>query len=250
VASDVESIVDDTRHGRAAAALLVLLVPLAILIFGMVAPAAAGGQPAVTEADKELLIKVRLAGLWEIPAGQMAREQAASQAVMDAGAKIAQQHQVLDEQVRAVAGKLGVKLPDQPSEEQQGWLAELSEKQGPEFDKSFAQLLRAAHGKVFTVIAQVRAGTRNEVIRDFANKANETIKTDMNLLESTGQVDFNALPEPVLPGSTPAGQQQHPVAEASALTTGNSGVNITIAVLICVMVFALTLGLVRVLRTR
>jgi predicted outer membrane protein len=244
--------VDTTRHGRVATALLVLLAPLSIsiLTLGVVAPAVAAGQPALTDADKQLLIKVRQVGLWAVPASELAQQQAESEAVRDVGVRLAEQHQVLDEQVQAVAKQFGVTLPDQPSEEQQGWLADLTAKVGPEFDKSFAQLLRAANGSVLSVVAQVRAGTRNDVIRDFAQKANDAVTTHMTLLEGTGQVDFNALPEPALAGDTPAGAQGSSAANASSLAGGGGGLSGTVAVLICVLVFVLTLGLVRVIRAR
>lgn len=226
------------------------------MLLGMGAPAAAGAQaPPVTEADRQLLIKVRQAGLWEIPAGQQAQQQAASQVVKDVGATIAEQHIALDEEVRVVAQQLGVPLPNQPSKDQQGWLTEMSGKWGPEFDAAYANLLRDAHGKVFSVIAQVRAGTRNEVIRDFANKANEAVKTHMNLLESTELVDFEALPQPSLPAAAPAtgsshGQQQHGVVEASAQSDTGGGIDMGLVVAICFVEFVATVGLVRLFRTR
>jgi predicted outer membrane protein len=252
--------VDTNPTGRVATALLVLLIPLSILIFGLVAPAAAGAAGPVTDPDKQLLIKVRQAGLWELPAGQQAQEQAGSQVVKDVGAKIATQLQQLDDETRQLARQLGVALPNQPTEEQQGWLADLSTKWGPEFDKSFANLLRAAHGKVFAAIAAVRAGTRNDSVRAFASKANDVIKTHMILLESTGQVDFNALPEPTLAGSTPvdaptdtgnATATRHAsVATAAQTSNTGGGVDVGLVIVICLVEFAVTLGLLRILRMR
>jgi hypothetical protein len=145
-----------------------------------------------------------------------------------------------------------VVLPNRPSEEQQDWLVELSAKWGPEFDRSFANLLRRAHGRVFSVIAQVRAGTRNEMVRAFAERASDAVRTQMTLLESTGQVDFNALPEPVSPGTTPAGAaygQQHHIVEANA-RTGTGGVDVGLVIGICLVELVVVLGLLRLLRTR
>ncbi|MYV92272.1 hypothetical protein GT350_18860, partial [Streptomyces sp. SID1034] len=57
-------------------------------------------------------------------------------------------------------------------------------------------LLRAAHGKVFALVAQVRATTRNSLVRDLANDANRTVLDHMTMLEATGLVDFDALATP------------------------------------------------------
>jgi predicted outer membrane protein len=147
-------------------------------------------------ADRDFLVKVRLAGLWEMPAGEMAQERSDNALVREVGRTIADQHAALDEQVRAVSARLNVVLPDKPSDQQQGWLDEMAQLRGDAFDRAYAQLLRDAHGKVFSVIAVVRAGTRNELVRDFAEAGNKAVLTHMQLLESTSFVDYGALAPP------------------------------------------------------
>src|SRR5262245_47592643 len=56
-------------------------------------------------ADRDLLIKVRLAGLWEMPAGEKAQQRAANPKVKEIGAKISAEHHALDEATRAAASK-------------------------------------------------------------------------------------------------------------------------------------------------
>jgi hypothetical protein len=68
-------------------------------------------------------------------------------------------------------------------------MAEISSKQGVDFDKTFATRLRAAHGSVFSTIAEVRAGTHNKTILDFATQANAIVLKHMTLLEATGYVN-------------------------------------------------------------
>jgi predicted outer membrane protein len=147
-------------------------------------------------ADRDLLIKVRWAGLWEIPAGRWAQERSTNAKVKETGVHLMNDHAQLDEDVRAEAAQLGVQLPDEPNPDQQRWLGELSSRTGAEFDQTFADRLRAAHGKVFSSIAAVRAGTRNDKIREFASKANAVVLKHMTLLEETGLVDYSQLPTP------------------------------------------------------
>jgi predicted outer membrane protein len=147
---------------------------------------------------------VRQAGLWEIPTGQQAQELASSQRVKEVGLMLAADHTKLDEQVRAVAAKLRVRLPSTPTTDQQGWMAELSQLSGEEYDRVFADRLRAAHGKVFSVVALVRAGTKNDEIRAFAQVAIDAVMKHMTLLESTGKVDYAALPTPPPPSTVPS----------------------------------------------
>lgn len=147
------------------------------------------GAGPVTELDKTFLVKVRQAGLWEMPAGDLAQSHASSDAVKRAGLHLLDGHSHLDQLVREDAKMLGVTLPDQASAEQQGWVRQLTAAQGLEFDKLFVNLLRASHGKIFATIAEVRAGTQNDVIRRHATQANQTVLDHMNVLEDTGLVD-------------------------------------------------------------
>ncbi|MEU9014444.1 DUF4142 domain-containing protein [Streptomyces sp. NPDC048479] len=147
----------------------------------------------LTATDRDFLIKVRLAGLWELPAGQQAIERAPTKAIKDAGDHLIVGHTDLDKRARDVAAKLGVELPNQPNELQQGWLQELSAASGEEYERKFANLLRNAHGKVFALIAQVRHTTRNTLIRQLATDANQTVLDHITMLEGTGFVDFDAI---------------------------------------------------------
>jgi predicted outer membrane protein len=154
-----------------------------------VSAAGIAGAGPVTELDKTFLVKVRQAGLWEMPAGDLAQTHASSDAVKRAGLHLLDGHSHLDQLVREDAKMLGVQLPDQASAEQQGWVRQLTAAQGLEFDKLFVNLLRASHGKIFATIAEVRAGTQNDVIRRHATQANQTVLDHMNVLEDTGLVD-------------------------------------------------------------
>ena len=142
----------------------------------------------LTAADRDLLIRVKLAGLWEIPAGDMAQTHSTDQRVKAVGRVLAADHRRLNAEVAVAARKLQVTLPDQPILSQQGWLDEMTSERGHAFDETFANRLRTAHGVVFGVIAEVRDSTRNTMVRAFAAEANDVVMKHMSLLESTGLV--------------------------------------------------------------
>ncbi|MDX3751607.1 DUF4142 domain-containing protein [Streptomyces sp. AK08-02] len=153
--------------------------------------------------DRDFLTKVRLAGLWEQPAGQQAQFRGTTEAVRIAGRRLVEGHTFLDARVRDVASRLGLALPDQPNDQQREWLSIMNAAQGEDFDREFANLLRMAHGKVFSVVAQVRASTRNSLVRALADDANRTVLDHIQVLEATGYVDFDALANGMAAASTP-----------------------------------------------
>jgi len=144
-------------------------------------------------AGRDLLQKVALAGLWEGPAGRMGLEKSANPRVQEAGRHLIEGHADLDRRTVELARTLNVQLPTQPNEAQQGWLNEMTAApaRSTEFDKIFANRLRAAHGAVYKFLAQVRTGTRNTAIRDYAKVCMDTVLDHMTVLEATGMVDFN-----------------------------------------------------------
>ena len=151
-------------------------------------------------ADRDFLQKVRLAGLWEGPTGQQAEQQATSPAVREVGRKLAVEHADLDRQVREVANELGVLLPASPNAQQMAWMADISSRTGADYDRTFVQTVRQAHGIILPAIAAVRSGTRNDKVRAFAEVADTFVTRHHEYLESTGLVNYAALPTPPSPG--------------------------------------------------
>ncbi|MGW5326457.1 DUF4142 domain-containing protein [Streptomyces sp. NPDC004014] len=168
----------------------------------------------LSEQDRDFVTKVRLAGLWELPAGRLALEKGTTQAVRDAGQHLVDGHTSLDAHDRTVASRLGVPLPDEPNAQQKQWLATLRGAQGQEFDRQFAGLLRLAHGRVFPLVAEVRAGTQNALVRDLADDANTTVLDHIKVLEATGYVDFSALARDL--AATPSPVPTPPLTDAGS----------------------------------
>ncbi|MBE4734387.1 MULTISPECIES: DUF4142 domain-containing protein [Streptomyces] len=147
----------------------------------------------LTAADRDLIIRVRLAGLWELPAAEKAMARSKSPEVREAADHLIVGHKDLDERVRNVATQMGVELPNVPNEQQQGFLAQMDNATDDQFDRVWANLLRSAHGKIFPAIGAIRNQTENTLVRQLASDTNQTVLDHITMLEKTGQVDFDAI---------------------------------------------------------
>jgi predicted outer membrane protein len=243
--------------GISAMVMTVLLAPVAparadSTIPGIPVPSTsfnAKGAGAVSPADRDFVVKVRLAGLWEIPASNMAQEKSDDPRIVAVGKSISAQHVLLDKLDREVAKKLDIELPNQPNSDQQYWLSEMRNANATTFDQIYIDRLRAAHGKIFPAIATIRASTRNDSVRQLAQQANQFVMTHMTLLESSGIVDYGALPTaaaPTTPGSGPVPVDGQMVAAAHSSTSGIPGVNTTVVLL--VLAVALVAGVITTMR--
>ncbi|WP_158853411.1 DUF4142 domain-containing protein [Saccharothrix deserti] len=223
---------------------LALLAGSAGAVAAQPAPA---GQTETTEtewgplgpAGRDMLVKVQLAGLWEGPAGRLGLEKSANPKVKEASRHLIAGHEELDRKVAELGRLLQVELPTESNADQKRWIAEMTEAPAGsvEFDRIFANRLRAAHGGVFKFLAQVRSGTRNTLIRSFAERCMTVVLDHITVLEATGLVDFDdteaiplatlavaaapttgaAAPAPGVRRTTPVPQ---PTAAASADTSG------------------------------
>ncbi|MEV5596392.1 DUF4142 domain-containing protein [Streptomyces sp. NPDC052496] len=188
--------------------LTALAILLPVQLFAGSGSAASGSVPAAQDdglgvwdtpsgplspLDRDFVRKVRQAGLWELPAGRQALQRGKRPAVQHAGRHLAEGHTDLNQRAADAARALAIPLPARPTPEQQSWLGRLDAAEGDTYERLFANLARRAHGKVFSLVAQVRAQTRNSVIRDLATRANAVVLDHITALEQTGLVDFGAL---------------------------------------------------------
>ena len=186
--------------------------------------------------DRDMLIKVRQANLWEGPSGEQAAQRANNPAVREVGRKLGIEHAQLDADLRATAAKLGVPLPSQPSDQQRVWMAEITGASQRTYDTTFINLVRSAHGEVMPLVEGVRSGTQNELVRQFAIEAGTFIGRHMDYLESTGLVDYALFP----PSTAPA-----------ARLTSIGGYNVPITLVLFVVAVFVSAALLRGLgRTR
>src|SRR5688500_12252364 len=95
----------------------------------------------LTANDRELLVKVRQAGLWEMPMGELTATKASNARVKQIGKMIMLDHMMLDAATKKAAGQLGVSIPDVPSPAQQSWMDEINALEGDAFDQAFVARL-------------------------------------------------------------------------------------------------------------
>ncbi|MFF7138921.1 MULTISPECIES: DUF4142 domain-containing protein [unclassified Streptomyces] len=160
---------------------------------------------ALTEADRDFVVKVRAAGLWEYPVGQMALEKSRTKAVKTVGERLIDGVASMDAACRDAAVRLGITLPNQSSPQQQSFVFRLNAESGEQFETDLVTVVRAANGQILSTIASVRTTTKNSLIRALATQANDTVLEHITVVEKTGLVDFDqVLVQETTPPELPA----------------------------------------------
>ncbi|MEV6940788.1 DUF4142 domain-containing protein [Streptomyces sp. NPDC051172] len=177
----------------------------------------------LTEADRNFVVFVRSAGLWEQPSGQLAMQKGTTAAVREAGRHLVIGHAALDASCRKIAPELNVTIPNQPTPQQQGFLDTFKSDRGKQFDTDFANILRMTHGSIFNTIAKIRSTTENTLVRQLADQANDVVLDHITQMENTGlvnfdQVNFQETTPPKLPSSQVTPPVPQPGTPVIALT--------------------------------
>jgi predicted outer membrane protein len=178
----------------------------------------------LTEADRDFVVKVRAAGLWEHPLGLMAMERGTTPEMKEAGEHLVVGHARLDATCRKIAPELGITLPNLASPQQQQFVSTVDGTTGKQFDTTAVNIMRITHGQIFPAIANIRANTKNSLVRQLADQANDTVLDHITVLEKTGlvnfdQVNFQQSAPPDLPEAQltpPAPQPGEPVLSLTA----------------------------------
>lgn len=147
----------------------------------------------LSQYDRNLLINVSWANLWEGPTSGKIADRSSNPRVQAVARQLMHEHHALEQVTQETADQLKFTLPDRPNPLQEAWVHDILGRTGGDADKAWANITRQAHGTIFMLISQVRAQTRNDAMRAFAQKANDAVLRHMTLLESTGLVQANAL---------------------------------------------------------
>jgi len=185
-----------------------------------------------------VLAALRQDSLWEVPVGQQAQEMAADPAVRQVGGTVATDLGWLSGQVRALADRLGVVLPSQPTPDQQSWLVEIASKSGPDYDRTMVNRLRSACADSLQAITRAASTTRNEQVRQLADQAGQVVGRHIRYLDDLR-----------LPGSA-AVPSQTPAAGLGSVDGGNGPDRTLVALTVLVALAAAiaVLGLVWLVR--
>ncbi|WP_329045698.1 DUF4142 domain-containing protein [Amycolatopsis sp. NBC_01488] len=153
---------------------------------------------ALSPVDRKLLSLVEQTSLREITTSIWAQERSANPAVREAARVIIEQHKDLETRDKDISTRMNLPIPGQPSPDMQVGITRMQTETGDVFDRDYVNTLRTAHAQALILVSTVRADTRNTLVRPFAGVAGDYIKTHIELLEKTGDVDYASLPVPAL----------------------------------------------------
>jgi putative membrane protein len=127
--------------------------------------------------------KAAAGGLTEVELGKVAQQNGESQDVKDFGAKMVEDHGKANDQLKEIATKDSLTIPDKPNAEQREMIDKLTKESGAEFDKNYMHDMLVAHRKDEALFDKEAADGSNADLKKFASDTAVIVKEHLKMAE-------------------------------------------------------------------
>jgi len=139
----------------------------------------------VSKEDEEFAVKFGAGGREEIALGKLAEEKGELKEVREFGKHMAHQHKQICEELKELAAKKNISLPDSLSPEGKSAKEELEKLHGRKFDVAYMNAMVEGHKKVLASMEKENADTKDPDIKAFTEKTIPIIKEHLQMAETT-----------------------------------------------------------------
>ena len=133
------------------------------------------------EESTSFLVNGANAGMAEVQLGELAQRKAMNQQVKDFGSMIEHNHNVANDQVRALAVQRNVTLPATVGDEKRNEIDDLSRKSGADFDKAFLRAIVKGHNQAIDLFGKASDKVKDTEVKTFVDN---TLPKLRNYLDS------------------------------------------------------------------
>ena len=138
----------------------------------------------LSAAEQAFMIDAAQNGMAEVELGRLAEQRGSSAQVRDFGRMMAQQHTQANQELMAIAQRMGVAPPGALSPSAQAAQMKLQTTQGQEFDREYIEQQAAAHLEQRTLFLFTASNARNPELRGFAQKTVQVIERHIEQLRT------------------------------------------------------------------
>ncbi|MEV8632768.1 DUF4142 domain-containing protein [Streptosporangium sp. NPDC051023] len=159
------------------------MITLSVVAVAALSGTAAGAAPSdANEQDRRFLVQMHQDNLAEIATGRTAAKKGHSRSVRAMGRRLAADRTRLDADLRQVAQRLAVPLPEQPSMEQRIQRSRISAREGEEFDWAWSSATSADHRTTLARTARELEEGSSPPVRKLAADAEPVVRRQLNML--------------------------------------------------------------------
>jgi len=109
-------------------------------------------------------------GMMEVKLGQLAQQKAQNPRVKDFGAMMVKDHSQANDELKAIAARQNIALPDSMSNDKQQNVQKLSDKTGKDFDKAYMDMMVDDHKEDIDKFKDAAQNVQDTAVKAFASK--------------------------------------------------------------------------------
>jgi putative membrane protein len=168
-------------------ALVLCFASMAIAQTATAPPAYPNSQPmstgGVPTADHKFMTKAAQGGMAEVQLGQLAQQNAQSQAVKDFGQRMVNDHTKANDELKQLASQKGVSLPDKLDPQDEATKMRLSSLKGEAFDRAYMNDMVKDHKKDVAEFKHESTAGQDPQVKDWASKTVPTLASHLQEAE-------------------------------------------------------------------
>jgi putative membrane protein len=138
--------------------------------------------------DAAFIPKAASGGMTEVELGKLAAEKGASQEVKDFGNQMVKDHSKANDELKEVAGKMNVTVPEKVDAKHQAMIAKMSALSGAAFDKAYVKGMVKAHQEDIALFESADKEVKNEDLKKFIENTLPVMKEHLAMIEKFDQV--------------------------------------------------------------
>ena len=170
------------EHGKPRFAKLIFnsasALGLALVALGLLVPNA-NAATAVSAADQEFMQASAQGGMTEVKLGELAAQKGLRADVKEFGQMMVKDHSAINDDLKALAAKEGVTLPDSLDAKHQGMVDKLAALTGSAFDDAYVAAMIKGHKKDAKAFKAEFAATQDADIKSFLDKSIPVVESHL-----------------------------------------------------------------------
>ena len=183
---------NDSVEMKPKSLLAILGLSAALCAFGSYTFAADEGGTKATAREKLFIKKAAMGGMTEVALGKVAAQNGGSQDVKDFGNQMVTDHSKINDNLKDVAGKMGVTIPDSLDSMHQAMVDKMSKLTGAEFDKAYVRDMVKDHEKDVAEFERAKSTVKNDDLKKFIDDSVPTMKDHLDKIKKFDQAKGTA----------------------------------------------------------
>ena len=139
-----------------------------------------GGVLAVDQSTADFMVKVADVGMTEVKLGRIAQEKANSKRIRDFGEMMAKDHTQAGDELKSLARRKNVALPDSIGSEHRNKIDNLEKKNAKDFDRAYIDMMVDGHQSTVNDFEKASNNTKDPDVKAWVDKTLPTLKMHLD----------------------------------------------------------------------